>query len=119
MSESNDGILELFVGDDWSIPFTLRSKNTLKPLDLTGVTELSIAFRNADGTTLTKTLSAYVSGSGITITSATGGSGLIEVPKAETALIRKGERLNHTMVMTKAGKETSAAFPANMTFKAR
>lgn len=119
MSECSDGVLELYAGDDWSIPFTLRRQNSGDAFDLTGVTEISVAFKNADGTTLTKLLSTYVSGNGVTITSAAFGKGLIEIPKAQTALIKTGTLLTHSLVVTKSGKETTAALKKNISILAR
>jgi hypothetical protein len=119
MSECSDGVLELFIGDDWSIPFNLTYQNSGKPFPLTGATEISMSLKKADGTLLTKLLSTYVSGNGITITSGAGGSGLVEIPKAESALIKKGELVTHSMTITIGGKEKTAEFPKNLTFKQR
>lgn len=119
MSECGDGVLELYIGDDWSIPFTLKRRNSGDPFNLTGVTEISFKFKNADGTLLTKLLSTYTSGNGVTVTAAASGKGLIEVPRAETALIKANTLVSHSMVVTLSGKETTASFKKNISILSR
>lgn len=119
MSEcKDDDVLELYLGDDWSIPFTLRKANG-DPYVLTGATEMSFKFLKPDGSYLTKLLSTYVAGSGITVTSATAGKGLIEVPKAETATLKAQTLASHSMVVTIASKEKTARFERNISLLAR
>jgi len=116
---NDDGVLELYLGDDWAIPFAVEKKNSGRPFNLTGITEASIAFKNADGTNLTKLLSTYVSGNGVSITDAAAGLGLIEIPAAQTALLKKQEMATHSMVLTIAGKLRTVDFPKRLTFKVR
>lgn len=113
--ECTDGVLELYQGDDWAILFTLRNKNTKVPVNLTGATEITFAFVKTDGTLLTKTLSGYVAGNGIQVTSAIGGSGSIEVPNTETGTVKSGQLLTHKMVVTIGGKKKTYKFEKNMT----
>lgn len=89
----NTGFREVIRGEDASLTF-FCVKQTGRPFPLTGATELSMAFKNADGTTLTKTLS----GTGITLVNAGGGEFAVGLSDAETALLKLLDRDNLLLV---------------------
>ena len=105
MTSCTDKVLELYQGDDWAIICTLRNKATKAPIDLTGASNITVQLKKTDGTFLTKQMTGYISGNGIVILSATGGKIQLDIPRAETALLKPGEFLSLAFVVTQSSKE--------------
>lgn len=73
-------------GEEKPIKVYLKKPNG-KPFALTGATQVTFYFYNADKTTLSKTLST-----GVSIVSSDNGEVLCTLTEAETALLKSGSR---------------------------
>ena len=90
---TSEGNIKIITGEDrnGTRPITIRltSESNGLPFDLTGVTEITVCFKNADSTDLSKTI-----GSGVTVTNAAGGQFKVELDDLETALLNIGDNQN-------------------------
>ena len=78
--------IELFQGDDWEIPFQYTLDGD--PHDITGTTEITACFKAID---TPNPVSVSLTGTEISITNDVAGKILVKVPKAKSALIKKGK----------------------------
>jgi len=77
--------IEVYKGDDWSIPFQYTQDGD--PFDLTGYPEFKACFKGEDGTPVEVTLT----GGEIVLDNALAGKVIVNVPKAKSALVKKGD----------------------------
>lgn len=89
----NSGFHEITLGEDAALSF-FCAKKTGRPYPLTGATELTMKFKNADGTLLTKTMTGF----GITMVNAGGGEFSVSITDTESALLLKGVRMDLELI---------------------
>lgn len=79
--------LDIVQGEDRTLTIQLKNETTGELYDLTGYTEVVVAFKKTDGTVLNKTYSAS---GGVTVPAATSGKVQVVLTDANTALLKKG-----------------------------
>lgn len=75
----------VYKGDDWEIPFQYTQDGD--PYDITSITEIKACLAAQDGGAA---IEVTLTGGEITVDSALAGKGTINVPKAKSALVKKG-----------------------------
>lgn len=78
--------IDIVQGEDRTITLQLKNETEDEFYDLTGYTEIAVAFKKTDGA-ITKTYSAS---GGVTVVSATAGKLQVVLSDSDTALLKKG-----------------------------
>lgn len=89
----NAGFVVVRKGEDASLTF-FCVKQTGRPFPLTGATELTMKFKNADGTDLTKTMT----GLGISLVNAGAGEFAVSITDTESALLKAVDRVDVQLI---------------------
>ena len=110
---NNPTYINLAKGDDLSQLLQLLQNDVCT--DITGATEISMSFANADQTVLTKKLST----GGISITNAAQGKITLVLTAAQTALLQEIALADMFCVVTLGGKNQTYIFSQALTVYSR
>jgi hypothetical protein len=109
-------MVTIIQGEDKNIIVKIQNEDG-DAYDLSNVTEMEACFKNADGSTLTKTQT----GGAITIVDSAPQNGKIKIrlEETETALLKKGEELDMELLIDESGEKKILQFIGELKVLAR